>query len=100
MTSDVRKALDEVYEEVVAELDKAMEKHPYWPAGDLSRQALIVLEEAGELGQACLAWVEESEQLRAPARSFITLQSNIVKEARQTAAMALRFLLCAKGKTC
>lgn len=66
---------------VLRELDKAEAQHPEWPK-DHIHQAAIVQEEAGELIRATL-------QLRYEKGHT----SSMIKEATQTTAMGLRFLL-------
>lgn len=63
------------------ELDRAEKKHPSWP-DDLIHRAAIVSEEAGELLRASLQNNYEGDRLIA-----------MRKEAEQTGAMALRFLV-------
>ncbi|MEZ6124855.1 MAG: hypothetical protein R3C49_17035 [Planctomycetaceae bacterium] len=70
-------------DEIVHELQRAVEKHPTWPTDPL--HALAVLgEEFGELTQATLQHIYE------PEKSSL---SDVRTEALQTAAMAIRFLL-------
>lgn len=66
---------------IVAELNRAQEKHPDWPK-DLIHQSAIIAEESGELTRACLH--EQYEK-----GSF----NNCIEEAKQTGAMALRFII-------
>jgi hypothetical protein len=66
---------------IVFELNSAIEAHPSWPS-DMIHKAAIVQEEAGELIKAAVQFQYEDGSI-----------SEIVKEARQTGAMALRFLL-------
>lgn len=65
------------------ELSCAVEKFPTWP-NDPIHAAAIVAEELGELQQAILECVYDPE---------IENRSSVHKEAVQTAAMALRFLM-------
>jgi hypothetical protein len=68
---------------VVAELEKAMEKHPLWPDDPL--HALAVLgEEYGELTKEMLQLTYEPHK---------TSPERVRKEAEQTAAMAIRLLM-------
>lgn len=67
--------------QVMAELAKAKSKFPLWPV-DCVHMAAIVAEEAGELVQAALDYYYGRHLDR----------KNMIKEARHTAAMALRFL--------
>ena len=67
--------------EVLDELARACVKFPWWPT-DPIHAAAIVAEEAGELVKDALQMVYEPDK-----------PHNIAKEAIQTAAMALRFLL-------
>ena len=70
----------EIMTMVMAELDHARNIYPIWPK-DRIHQAAIVMEEAGELVQASL------QQHYEPHKG-----GNPIKEAVQTAAMAIRFL--------
>jgi hypothetical protein len=65
---------------VITELEHACAQHPNWPK-DPIHQAAVVAEESGELVQAVLQHVYEPHKGGSP-----------VKEAVQTAAMAVRFL--------
>lgn len=64
------------------ELKKAMERYPEWPKVDFVHSAAIVNEESGELIRAALQYRYEA----GPSM-------NMEKEAIQTGAMAIRFLL-------
>lgn len=66
---------------VLTELEHAKMLHPVWPANRI-HQAAIVMEEAGELIQATLEARYEPHKGGTP-----------LKEAVQTAAMAIRFLM-------
>jgi len=66
---------------VFDELKKAEAKFPGWPV-DIVHGSAIVAEEAGELTQAALDYYYLRSSSIRPA----------LKEAAQTAAMALRFL--------
>ena len=65
---------------VLAELDHATQIHPKWPT-DKVHQAAVVAEECCELMQSVLQQVYEPHK-----------GGNPIKEAVQTAAMAVRFL--------
>ena len=74
-------------EMVLEELALAMKKYPTWPT-DPIHAAAIVQEECGELIQACIDKVFpdlNNKGDNASKRAF--------KEAIQTAAMALRFIV-------
>lgn len=66
---------------VIMELDKAEKKYPTWPT-DIIHKASIVQEEAGELTRAALRSVYE----HGP-------KEELEKEAKQTAAAGIRFML-------
>lgn len=66
---------------VAEELDRACLKHPQYPF-DRIHQAAIITEESGELMRACLQQHYENGSV-----------TNIVKEAIQTGAMAVRMLI-------
>src|SRR3546814_15393267 len=66
---------------MVMELNSAKEKHPSWPKDFVHRSA-IVSEEAGELVRASLRFAYEK------GRYY-----DMHKEALQTGAMVLRFLI-------
>lgn len=66
---------------VLTELEHAQNLHPKWPL-NRSHQAAIVMKEAGELIQATLQAHYEPHKGGTP-----------LKEAVQTAAMAIRYLL-------
>ena len=68
------------------ELHRALMKFPVWPI-DHIHQAAIVVEEAGELIQAAL-------QHKFEDKPFPAMQ----REAIQTGAMAIRFLVTAKNQ--
>lgn len=70
----------EVISMVMKELDHAYELHPTWPK-DQVHQSAIVLKEAGQLVEATLQRTYQPHKERNP-----------IKEAVQTAAMAIRFL--------
>lgn len=76
--------------EVLMELAKAMRKFPTWPSDPL--HALAVLgEEFGELTKAVLQSVYEPDKVKP---------DELRTEARQTAAMALRFLMSLDKPDC
>lgn len=66
---------------IAIELKRAQFKHSEWPK-DLIHQSAIVQEEAGELTRACLHEVYEKGSFE-----------KCIEEAKQTAAMGLRFML-------
>jgi hypothetical protein len=66
---------------IINELHKAMDKHPNWP-DDPVHAAAIVCEESGELIRAAIQYRAEDGD-----------EDAMYKEAVQTAAMGLRFLL-------
>ncbi len=69
--------------EIMAEIDRAVAKFPTWPTDPLHAVG-VVGEEFGELGKAVLQQVYEPHK-NSPG--------DVRKEAVQTAAMAIRFLL-------
>ncbi len=73
----------EVVADILVELDKAMAKFPRWPIDPL-HAAFVIGEENGELIRAILQAIYE------PDRSNI---GDVRKEAIQTAAMCIRFLM-------
>jgi NTP pyrophosphatase (non-canonical NTP hydrolase) len=73
----------EVMNEIAAEIRAATQKFPEWPT-DPIHAAGVVLEESGELAKAVL---QETYEPHKQARDAVR------KEAIQTAAMAIRFLL-------
>lgn len=75
--------INEILDEVTEEMFRATYKFPTWPSDPLHAVA-VVGEEFGELTQAALQWVYE------PHKSDI---EDIRKEAIQSMAMHLRFLL-------
>lgn len=70
------------FKDVQHELDEALRKFPEWPT-DPIHAAAIVAEECGELQRAVLQLTYE------PGK---TSRLEVMQEARQTAAMAIRFL--------
>lgn len=75
--------LEEIIEEIKLELTRAVVKFPTWPTDPVHASA-VVMEEAGELDQSVL------EHIYEPHKSS---RDDVRKEAVQTAAMAIRFLL-------
>lgn len=73
-----------IYQDIIDEMVRAVEKFPNWPSDPLHAVA-IVQEECGELVKATLQTVYE------PMKST---PKDIRAEAIQTAAMCLRFLMC------
>lgn len=73
----------EVVADILVELDKATTKFPNWPIDPL-HAASVIGEENGELIRAILQAIYE------PDRSNI---DDVRKEAIQTAAMCIRFLM-------
>jgi len=71
-----------IFEDVRHELDRAMHAFPEWPT-DPIHAATIVAEECGELQKAVLQLTYEPHK---------TSRLEVMEEARQTAAMAIRFL--------
>jgi hypothetical protein len=67
--------------EVLSELARAQAKFPTWPI-DPVHAAAIVAEESGELQRAALRYTYESATLE-----------EMVAEARQVGAMAIRFIM-------
>lgn len=74
---------EKVVAEVMQELDDAIRKWPTWPTDPLHAQA-ILNEEVGELQQRVLQCCYEPDK---------STKEDVLKEAKQTAAMALRFLV-------
>jgi len=74
---------NEIANDVVAEIDKAVAKFPTWP-NDMQHAALVVGEENGELQKAVL-------QANYEKHKGVTIE-DIREEAVQTAAMAIRFI--------
>lgn len=78
----------EIWREIELELRRAKAKFPGWPDHPAA-QAGIVVEEVGELMQACLQWKYE----RDPNEVVQGKQKEqMKKEAIQTAVTAIRFL--------
>lgn len=75
--------LNEILDDIAVEFRNATGKFPSWPTDPLHALA-VVGEEFGELSQATLQCVYE------PVKSDI---EDVRKEAIQTAAMAVRFLM-------
>lgn len=81
--SDITPTLQHVTEDILREIAFALEKFPTWPTDPI--HALAVLgEEFGELNKAVLQQTYEPHKNEMGA---------VRKEAIQTAAMALRFLV-------
>lgn len=70
-------------DEILAELESAIEKFPTWPTDPLHAVSILG-EEYGELNKAMLELVYES---------YKTNKEEVRKEAIQTAAMALRLAM-------
>jgi hypothetical protein len=87
--SDTSASVSSVMDDVEDELMKAMDKFPQWPS-DMVHGAAVVAEEAGELVKACLEFSYE------PQKHHDNLL-RVRKEAIQTAAMAVRFLMNLKS---
>jgi NTP pyrophosphatase (non-canonical NTP hydrolase) len=68
---------------ILTEVQRATAKFPTWP-NDPIHAASVVMEEAGELSKAC------NEHMYEPQKSSL---DDVRKEAIQTAAMAIRFLM-------
>jgi hypothetical protein len=66
---------------ILEELDRAEAKFPDWP-DDVIHASAVINEEAGELTQACLQYHYDGKP-----------RSNMIKEASQVGAMAIRFLI-------
>lgn len=73
---------NDVITEIFAELRRAEKKFPGWP-DDIIHGSAIVVEESGELVRACLDYYYHRTKGK----------EEIIKEAIQTAAMAIRLLL-------
>lgn len=70
--------------QIAHEFNRACEKHPKWCGNDdIIHGAAVVAEESGELVRAALMASYEDGSI-----------TEMNKEAVQTGAMALRFLLC------
>lgn len=74
---------EQVVTEILKTVRKAEEKFPLWPV-DPIHQSAILQEECGELVKATIQAVYEPEK---------NSENEVLKEAFQTAAMAIRFLL-------
>lgn len=75
--------LEEVYNEIGIELNRAVSKFPTWPT-DAIHASSIVQEEAGELA------TEVNQLTYEKSKSSL---EKVKAEAIQTAAMAIRFLM-------
>jgi hypothetical protein len=73
---------------IISEYTRACDLHPHWPE-DFIHASAVVAEESGELVQAAL-------QHHYDYKPF----NNMLREAVQTGAMALRFLVNAEGGWC
>jgi len=76
---------DNVISEVLEEVERATSKFPTWPTDPL-HAAGVLQEEAGELMKAVLQGTYEPHKLSSA-------YDEVRKEAVQTAAMAIRFLM-------
>ena len=79
---ELRPEIKVIIGQITKELNKAMVKHGHWPQDDVIHASAIVCEESGELIRAAL-------QFEYEGGSYDDLR----KEAIQTGAMAIRFLL-------
>ena len=79
---------------ILAELEKAEEKWPNWPE-DKVHAAAIVAEEAGELLEVANSFRIEPEPISQ--EEYKEYLSEMEKEAVQTGAMAVRFLIHMEG---
>jgi len=77
---------DEIVVEILKELESAEAKFPTWPDDPIAGEA-IVAEESGELTRAANHFEWEPHKYES---------SSLYKEATQTAAMAIRFLMYLK----
>lgn len=71
------------FQQIIAELERATQKFPTWPTDPLHAVAVLG-EEYGELVKAVLQLVYEPHKSTA---------AEVRKEAIQTAAMAMRFVM-------
>jgi len=78
---------EKAIELITDELLKAQEKHPNWPT-DKIHCAAILGEEAGELLQSSIDY-----EYAGNSFSKRTHHENMIIEAAQTGAMAIRFLM-------
>lgn len=76
----------DIYAVISREYSEAKKKHPGWPQ-HAAAQAGIVVEEAGELMQACLQYKYQRAELSDEEH-----KARMRKEAIQTAVTAIRFL--------
>jgi hypothetical protein len=73
---------------VLSELEKAIKKHPAYPA-DIIHASAIIAEESGELTRECLRLVYESDGI-----PYVDLQKMALREeCIQTACTAIRMLI-------
>lgn len=77
-----------ILDEIIKEYRRAKKRHPSWPDHPAG-QAGVVVEEAGELMQACMNIKYKTNK---NGRSVKEMKADIRKEAIQTAAVCLRFL--------
>jgi NTP pyrophosphatase (non-canonical NTP hydrolase) len=82
--------LDEAMEAVRAEVAKATTKFPTWPTRIIDA-GNVVSEEAGELAKACLQATYEKHKIEV---------GDVMMEAVQTGAMAVRFLMSMERYCC
>lgn len=73
--------IEQIIEEATNEVERAQKKFPHWP-DDIIHASAIVNEESGELIRAALQQKYENGSI-----------TECKKEAIQTAAMAIRFLI-------
>ena len=79
---------NEIWQSIEMELRKAKAKHPSWPDHPAA-QAGIVVEEAGELMQACLEFKYEKGK---KGKTIEQQKKQMIDEAIQTAVTSIRFL--------
>ena len=77
---------NEIWEAIELEMRSAKKKHPHWPYHPAA-QCGVIVEEVGELMQACLDQKFEPGKLGAAAH-----KTRIKEEAVQVAVTAIRFL--------
>lgn len=87
MINDPENVLANIIKDVLEELEQAINLHPEWP-DDPYRAVAILGEEYGELVQAILQTTYEYPK---------STRDDVRKEAVQTAAMAIRFLMSYSG---
>ena len=81
MSSNMLTKPDEIIEKIIDECCRAAKLHPNWPTDPIHASA-ILNEEAGELTQAVINWFYHDGNF-----------AEIEKEALQTGAMVVRFLV-------